>query len=223
MAGYELTGRGGLSRAQQRERKALSKAVADGSKHLTRRTGWRISQGWIFKEHTGWFMEVRGIVRLHDLRTIVEWRAKPMALDPVFWDIVGLPENREQPLSFRLFGAWTCKVPTVVEAEIPEGGGQTEGIAQAILAWADRQFIATELSRCLDAFVEFLRGHPRRGAYLASYISALILMHRYDEALTECAVAMERNEVGGFGVGRLTSPVLAKSWLTSVEQGRALH
>ena len=218
-----MTCEGDLSRAEQRERRALSRAVAGELKRLVRGTGWRISQGWIFREYLGWFIEVRGIVRVGKPRTTVEWRAKPMGLDPVFWDIVGTPENREQPLSFRLFGAWTCRVPAMIEAEIPEGDAQSEGIARAVLAWADSQFTATEPSRSLDAFVELLRDHPRRGFYLASYISALILMHRHNEALAECATAIESGEAGGFNVGRLTFPDMAKAWLNSEGGGRALH
>ena len=218
-----MTNMGGLSRAEQQERKALSKAVVGELKRQIRGTGWRISQGWLFREHAGWFMEVRADVWLGEPRTMVAWRAKPMGLDPVFWDIVGTPNNREQPLSFRLFGAWTCSVPALVEAEIPEENRQAELIAHAVRDWADAQFEGTEPSRSIDAFVELLRNHPRRGHFLASYITALILTHRRDEALAESTAAIERCEAAGFRVSNLTFPDLAKAWLTSRERDQAVH
>jgi hypothetical protein len=218
-----MTGASGLSRAEQQTRKALAKAVAGELKRQIRGTGWGLKQGWIFRQHAGWFIEVRVYVWVGEPRTTVELRAKPMGLDPVFWDIVDTPENREQPLSFRLFGAWTCGVPASVEAQIPEGDSQAAGIVNAVLAWADTQLIQTEPLRTLDGLIGRLRDQPRRGSYLASYITALILAHRRDEALAEIASAIERGEAAGFSVGTQKFPDMAKAWLFSEERGHVLH
>jgi hypothetical protein len=212
-----------MSRAEQRERKTLSAAVAGELKRLVRGTGWRIAQGWIFREAAGWFIEVRANVWMGSPVIGVALSAKPMSLDPIFWDIVRTPENRDQPLSFRLFGAWTCSVPALVEAELPECEGNPEKIARNILRWADAQLSETEPSRSFDNFLASLRDHPRRGSYLASYITALILGHRWGEALEESTAAKERGETAGFMAGALTFPEMAQAWLESPYRGEALH
>jgi hypothetical protein len=212
-----------LPRAEQRTRKALARAVASDLKLLARGSGWRMAQGWMFREQADWFIQVQVGVPLNRARTTLALTQKPMGLDPMFWDIVGLPENGKQPLSFRVFGAWTCPVPASVEAELLEGDGQAEGIARAVLDWADAQLVETVSSRELNAFIEYLRGHPRRGHYLASYITALVLAHRRDEALAESTVAMDRGESAGFSVGTtVTFPELARRWLISGERDRTL-
>lgn len=56
----------------------------------------------MFRERVGWFVSVCPLVFIYDESTKATVSAKPMAIDPIFWGIVGLPENAERPLSFRL-------------------------------------------------------------------------------------------------------------------------
>jgi hypothetical protein len=79
-------------------------------------------------------------------------RVKPMAIDPIFWDLVGLPENREQPLSFRANGAWTCRPPYFAELDIEEHTDSAV-VADRMIAAATDQLENVLRSYTLDAFL----------------------------------------------------------------------
>src|SRR5882762_4101669 len=100
-----------LSREERVARRALCQAVKMQLKQLSKGTGWRFSKYVLFREHGGWFISTRSAVWLSEPKTTADFQIKPMALDPLFWEIVGLQSNNEQPLSFRFLGAWTCSTP----------------------------------------------------------------------------------------------------------------
>ena len=83
-------------------------------------SGWRTIEGCLFREQAGWSVSVCPSVLIYEECTKATVWAKPMAIDPIFWDIVGLPENADAPLSFRLNGAWTCHAPPFDEVSIEE-------------------------------------------------------------------------------------------------------
>jgi len=103
-------------REYEKARKTLGAAVSAELKRMAPAKGWRFAWGWLFQERDGWFLDVRGGPWVRQDCTTVEFRAKPMALDPLFWEIVKTPENVTEALSFRLFGAWTCQGPAWSEA-----------------------------------------------------------------------------------------------------------
>lgn len=80
-----------LDKAQQKLRKELGKAVAAELKKRSRDCGWKISQGWLFRQQDGWFVDARPSVWVMDSRTTLELFAKPMSIDPIFWDIANTP------------------------------------------------------------------------------------------------------------------------------------
>src|SRR5216683_2700624 len=124
-----------LTRTESKERRALAKMVATILKTSARPHKWLVARDSLFKDHNGWFVEVQANISPQHFRTRAATRIKPMALDPIFWDIVGLSENIKLPLSFRAFGAWVCAAPAIFEDEIAEGDGSAKGIADNILEW----------------------------------------------------------------------------------------
>ncbi len=205
-----------LPRRQQADRRALGTAVAAQLKALARRAGWRVARGWLFREYDGWFVEVWVNVHVYAFRTTVAMMVKPMAIDPIFWDIVGLPENRDQPLSFRMFGAWTCSTPSVFEDEISESGGQVVA-AERVLEWSNARLAQATSSLTPEAFVESLRDVHRQSPlfypYFATFVCCLVLTGRNEEAVALCAEAIGRGEHGGFTAGDKDFPGMAREWL----------
>jgi hypothetical protein len=112
-----------------------------------------------------------------------------MALDPLFWDIVGLPENVELPLSFRAFGAWVCRGPAITESEIDEDDGSPATIASNVLSWANEQIALPMLTADLDAYLAFLQSAGK--GFFASRVTMLCLLGRYADARTVCKAAIE--------------------------------
>jgi hypothetical protein len=214
-----------LTRTESKERSALAKMVATILKTSARRHKWRVARDSLFKDHNGWFVEVRANICYfvevqanispRHFRTRAATRIKPMTLDPIFWDIVGLSENVKLPLSFRAFGAWVCAAPAISEDEIAEGDGSAEGIADNILEWANSQMALPMLSADPKTYVDFLQ--DRGDGYFASRVAMLCLMGRYEEARGACHSAIAQDLSGGFqqsaGDSRVTFPMMAINWL----------
>jgi len=203
-------------REHEKSRKALRAAVAAALKKNARAKGWRFAQGSLFREHDGWFVEVRSGPWVGEDRTVAEFLAKPMALDPLFWDIVRTPENSSQPLSFRAFGAWTCQGPALTEAQIPEDGG-AEHIADRILDWANERLASPPLPFEVGALATFIETQPGpsglTGRSFAALVALLALAGRLDEARALCVAAINRGERGGYILGAQSFPELALDWI----------
>ena len=206
----------GKSKHEKKERREKATLLQKTLRRLAVGSSWRFSGGTLFREYAGWFVEVESSVWASARRTTAHLRIKPMAMDPLFWDIVGLPENRKLPLSFRALGAWTCRAPVLKESDFDEVTLGPELLAQKILAWADEQLLDIAKLGSQD-FLNFLRGAPRGyvGAYLAVEVTALMLSGKDQEAYALCEEARKRGDSGGFSVAAksVTFVSLATNWL----------
>jgi len=97
-------------------------------------SGWKQSKGIVFRQSDDWF--VAGHWRNVSSRLAdglkVEILAKPMAIDPMLWETMGLESNNSKPLSFRYWGAFTCGTPVILSETITET--DPEIAPQAIIA-----------------------------------------------------------------------------------------
>jgi hypothetical protein len=76
---------------------------------------------------------------------------KPMRLDELFWEIVGLPENNNLPLSFRDNGAWVLRPEWRVEALAPSEDAVIE-LAGQVVEWSNAQ-LSSRPSWSIDAML----------------------------------------------------------------------
>lgn len=85
----------------------------------TKGTAWRQANGVVFRQQDEWFIagHWRNISADPADGHRIEIMAKPMAIDPMLWEIMDLQENNKQPLSFRYWGAFICGTP-VLKCEI---------------------------------------------------------------------------------------------------------
>lgn len=202
-----------ITRAQESARHAYRRALEKAVRAVSKGSGWRTVQGCLFREQSGWFVSIEPAVYIYEPRTPVRVTAKPMSIDPIFWELVGLPENRDQPLSFRLLGAWTCQPPEFAEINVPEGGEPDE-VAARILKLADEQINAVTTSFSVEDFLKLCRDHGRADhAYLASEACALVALNRQLEALSLCESAIAEGASGGFVAPAGTFAEMAADWL----------
>ena len=77
-------------------------------KEYSTRFGWKCSRGFVFKKERELFFTIliTGIPKTKKLSWSMSF--KHYDFDDVFWDVVKLPENKKQPLSFRACGAWVA-------------------------------------------------------------------------------------------------------------------
>lgn len=101
-------------------------------------TPWKQSKGIVFRQIDEWFIAGHWRKVSADLQDglRIELMAKPMALDPMIWETMGLEENNTQPLSFRYWGAFVCGTPVLAAEVIAET--DPEKAAPAMIATLDR-------------------------------------------------------------------------------------
>lgn len=212
-----------ITRAQESARIAYRKNLAKAVRSVVKGTGWRAIEGCLFKQQSGWFVSVIPSVHIFDEITTVSIFAKPMEIDPVFWDMSGLSANREAPLSFRLNGAWVCHPPAFSEIEISEQR-DTDAVAIDILALANSQLHSILTSWSLDGFVQHCREKgANESSHLPSVVAALVILGRHAEALDYCQEAMTKNEAGGFLAPDGTFAEMARDWLATQTAERILN
>ena len=181
--------------AKQRERdfQAAMKAHAKAS-------GWRYARADLFKQEGDWFVSNMPSLAWHS-GAWSRLTVKPMALDPLFWDIVGLPENNDLPLSFRATGAWVLR-PGWREELVGASESSVVALAHQTVEWSDTQIAASDWS--IDAMIADL-GSDRelRSQRRALAICLHLLKGDLDKAQDLCSQAGDQSSLaadgGGFG------------------------
>lgn len=203
--------------AKQRERDFLAVLKSRG-----RTSGWRFSSGELFKQQEDWF--VSNMPSLAWQRgTWSRLMVKPMSLDPLFWDIVGLPENKKQPLSFRANGAWVLRPEWRTEAVAPHEESLVE-LAHRMVEWTDQQLSGSS-AWSIDAMLDDLG--PDAGLKYQKRSLAVclhLLKGDLDRAQYLCREAGDQTSLmadgGGFGTHNadgthLTFIQQAQEWIAS--------
>ncbi|CAN5611461.1 hypothetical protein BH10PSE14_BH10PSE14_08510 [soil metagenome] len=173
-----------LTREQQKAAKQRSKDFDASLKRDARAGGWRYARGTIFRQSGDWFISILPSL-LWERGAIVRMMVKPMAVDPLFWDIVGLSDNNALPLSFRANGAWVLRPPST-ESYVGLHMIEIERLAEEVFGWGNRQMSQTLASISIDSIIAALPGSHQVRAYRALAICLHILARDIDGALEFC-------------------------------------
>ncbi|WP_312488304.1 hypothetical protein [Sphingomonas sp.] len=202
-----------ITRTEEAARHAYRRALEKSLCTHVKGTEWKSAYGSIFREKAGWFICASPSVYIFEHVTKASITVKPMAIDPIFWDIVGLPENRDQPLSFRANRAWTCRPPQFADIPLEEDDDPaivgkrliftaTEQLESVIRCYSPERF----LNKIHDA-------DSMDGSHLASIIPTLISLDRQHEALAICDEACSKGWNGGFLAPEGSFAEMAASYL----------
>ncbi len=122
--------------------KELEKEIVNGIKGRLKGTGWKKKHGSFFRSINSNFycasaypfFEFRNSVPKMFLRARFE--SKPMGIDPIYWDIVQMPDNKKQPLSFRSWAAFkTDPAYFHLGTTICENIGTTDEVISVFVEW----------------------------------------------------------------------------------------
>jgi hypothetical protein len=206
-----------ITKAEEAARHAYRRALEKAVRSASIGSGWRSVQGCLFREHDGWFVSVCPVVHIFEKSTKASLSAKPMSIDPIFWGIVGLPENAEAPLSFRFNGAWTCQPPAFVEVPLEEHD-DPHVVAARLIDIADHRLAAVERWSVED-FLRLCRTHgATEDSYLPCVVTSLVALGRESEALEACKSAKDRGHSGGFTSPGGSFSEQAALWITASSQ-----
>ena len=215
-----------ITRAEEKARHAYSRELDRAMRAASKGSPWKCNQGSVFLARGDWFACVSPSVHIFEHVTSADLNIKPMGVDPIFWDIVQLPENKKLPLSFRLRGAWTCRGPSVLEGRMDERSMDAAAVAPAVVSWATEQLERVLPAYSIDCYAEFIESDPNqreRGSYLPSLVTTLILLGRFEEARRACETARDQGNVGGFLAPSGTFPEMALAWLASQAASRTIN
>lgn len=212
-----------ISRAEESARHAYRRALEKAVRLASKGSGWKSIEGCLFREQSGWFFSVSPAVHIFEHLTKALIQAKPMSIDPIFWDIVGLPENRDLPLSFRFNGAWTCRGPYMGEITIDESK-DVDAIARRFLNTADKELEKIKQQQPTEEFLRrCLESSDDSDHYLPCITTALIALGRTDEALSACKLAQQRANLGGFTAPEGSFADMAIAWIESSMANATRH
>jgi hypothetical protein len=139
--------------------------------------------------------------------------AKPMALDPLFWRIVGLPENGRLPHSFRANGAWVLR-PPFVEAYIALDEHDPERLAGEFVKWSTGR-LSKVAALSAEGLLSEIEGLGSRRKHFAALEICLRLQRNDWEGAHALCNDRGRHESGGFGVGSKTFFDMARDWIAA--------
>jgi len=182
-----------FTKSRHGQRRDLYKAC----QAVTKGTKWKSRTGVLVGERGGWFVGVHEMTDVLQVRTRARVVVKPMAIDPIFWEIVGHPELCRQSLSFRYFGAMTCAFLILEEAELSEEGG-VAAIAQRMLDLGNRKLQEIADSWTSDHFLRMLCNPSKPDLKFVTRIATLLADRRFDEAQSLCDESAARGSSGGF-------------------------
>jgi hypothetical protein len=210
-----------LSKGPKREftkaRHAQRRELAKACREVAKGTPWRSNQGVLFADRGGWFVAVHEMTNILREETKARIVVKPMAIDPIFWDLVGEPQLRSQSLSFRYFGALTCAPLILGEPEVSEDGGVI-AIAQRLLALGEAKLGLIAASWTADDFLHGIQTTINSDRLLVSTIATWMAEGRDDEALAQCDQAVARRDPCGFVGARGSFPQTAGAWIRAKQQ-----
>ena len=176
--------------AQRRELYKACQAVTKG-------TRWKSKTGVLVGEQDGWFVAVHELTDVSQVRTRARVIVKPMAIDPIFWEIVGHPELCRQGLSFRYFGAMTCAPLILEEPELSEEGG-VPAIAQRMLDLGNRKLKEVSGTWTTDSFLGLLCDPSKPDQRFVTRVTTLLADRRFEEGQRLCEESAARASSGGF-------------------------
>jgi hypothetical protein len=201
-----------ITRQEELARHAFRRDLVRAIRGAAKGTGWRTIEGLLFRDHRGWFVQVWPSVMIYWRETVADMKVKPTGCDPIFWDLLEMPENNIKPLSFRALGAWTCRPAEFERASISEGDMDASATARRVLEWAEGELEKAQPDLNIDRFIRRLqaaREQKERGRLISTLVTTLLMAGRDDEAEQVCIEAIERGQNGGFFPGAGTFPIAA--------------
>lgn len=173
----------GLSSSQRRKFEA---DVLKALRTTLKGTLWKKSSYAVFGQTEGRFFSASFNVWLNQDKTVWQFEAKPMSVDPIFWSIMDMVENEEEPLSLRALGSFVCSALPVATAEVKTSDYSEERMASDFVGWIRdraRAFLEGDAQHAFSNLVERHDNYRERGAYAATLICSLLDEDRVDRAV----------------------------------------
>lgn len=151
--------------------------------------------------------------------------------DEVFWDVVKLPENKKQPLSFRACGAWVAPSMEIQSGNVTLNKWEEETISEEVtnifellspISVEVANTSTTYKSNLLvleNFFSQLISKHPNaiRTVWVEKLLTCL-LESQLDEAKKIANARIESGDSGGFNYAGSSFYQLASEYIDAAEK-----
>lgn len=206
-----------VSREAARAQKDRATRFQTALKARAKAHGWSYAGGSLFRKQDEWFVDVLPSL-LWGRGVRVTRRAKPMAVDPIFWSVVGLPENERMPLSFRAQGAWVLLSPPV-ESCLALSETEPERLAEEVMEWSTRDLSDVTDRTVRDLLADIHARGERRSSYAALEVCLHLLLGELEDAFALCS-SPNPSDFGGFRMGEASFFDQARAWIIAARRDR---
>lgn len=209
----------------------INKLLNKVGKEVGKKYDWKSSGGFLFKRKGLLFFVLIILGQGKSNKIICSLAYKLFDFDEVFWNIVDLKDNINQPLSFHASGAWT--VPTMQINDISlENNDWDEKVLIEKINNVIKEFdeISSNLTKKITTvdenldylemlYINLLHKYPESvlNIYKEKLITA-VLKKDYSLALKIAVERITQNDSGGFITGNKTFFTQAKEYLEKINK-----
>ena len=174
-------------------------------KQIAKTNGWKFKGWFAYKAINNFFYEANFYTSGIDNSLMGSLQFKPLIIDEVFWEIVGLADNKKMPLSFRGNGAFVIRSKNVFDFSqkvIPEN--LSADINKLFIKINNQIDTLQSTVTNVDDFVKYLEQNPdSENDWFDSdlIIMTAIIQKKYDKVLSLLDYAKKEKKVCGFGFG----------------------
>ena len=189
-----------MTPAERTARKAYRKELPKALTAVAKPAGFTTSGGCLYGDPGGWFLAVGVLLDPGEMRTRLVAHIKPMTIDPIFWDAMGLGDEWRRPLAKRHLGL-ALRDPPFAQLDLDDGNEAVTTAARIVQEaeeWrqaAGRMTLGDFLDRCRKA-------EKRPFQYFGCIATTLIAMGDVEAALKLCRDASAAGHNGGYRQGK---------------------
>lgn len=190
-----------------KRQKAFEKELLKALGPVIKGSPWKKSSTALYMQSENFFQDFMISVQFNEQKVGVVQRFKPMALDFLLWDIMGITENASEPLSFRTWGAFTCDGLPIYEKLLEQADDARDMATKLVTIAENNSFLFQEFLRA-ENYSSLLAKHPNqveRGAYAVTLVTSLINDGDYEAAAClaseyEAGKRHSAHQLSSFGV-----------------------
>ena len=204
-----------MTREEQRKWKEAKKALADAEKSIAKNMGFQRSHDYTFC-FVGDFAYWVNIYARDDCSALSgNVCVKSNLLDPLFWDLFEVPENRNQPKSFHVYGTFVSQFFLLTKRyeELLESGVEAAYIKILAQVKQDIEQYSMTLKTVAD-FQKLIKDDPYQKL---NFVLCEIYLGHKENANRLIQEAIDNGEHGGFTCGDYTIYDYAKKYLERTE------
>jgi len=184
-----------MTREEQRRLRDLKQALSSVERTLAKSNGFQYAHGYVFRFVGSFVYWLRCTADLTHVRGTLA--VKPTQLDEVLWDVLEMPENRKQPKSFSVRGAFTAPFHVLPERLEVEMGGDLEAAYAELLSLVEP--VIERYDGVLKSVGDFMGLIEHIPGQKLNFILGEVFLGHEQHALELLRDALSRQETGGFG------------------------